>query len=525
VDNSSLANRQIAKAASTVMVAFIFSQLTGLIRRILVAQVFGAFENLDAFIAANRVSETLFNLIAGGVLGSAFIPTFTSLLVKNEKESAWKLASAIANLVFITLGLLGILASIFAPEIVRYALAPGLADDPHLYQLTVNLLRIQLISAVIFGLSGLVMGILNSHQVFLIPALTPAMYQLGMIFGVLVLSPHMGIYGLAWGVVIGSFLHLALQLPSLFQQKGKYSLIFGIHNTQVSEVMRLMVPRLFGVAVVQLNFWVNSWLASQMSRGSLVGIDFGFSLMLMAQVVIAQSVATAMMPTLASQYALGKMDEVRSSLSATLRGVLFLAVPASIGIIILRQPIIAFLYQRGNFDAHSTDLVAWALLWYGAGLVGHCLLEILARAFYALHDTKTPVLVGIGAMGINVLLSFAFSALFARLGWMPHGGLALANSTATLFEVIILLFIVGRRLKGMPYRAIVTGLFHAIIASLSMGLVVFAWNRLLVDHPFWVITLGGLFTGGVVYFISIWVLKVPEIRSIPVFIKTTLHWK
>jgi putative peptidoglycan lipid II flippase len=311
----------------------------------------------------------------------------------------------------------------------------------------------------------------------------------------------------------------------LFQQKGKYSLIFGIHNTQVSEVMRLMVPRLFGVAVVQLNFWVNSWLASQMSRGSLVGIDFGFSLMLMAQVVIAQSVATAMMPTLASQYALGKMDEVRSSLSATLRGVLFLAVPASIGIIILRQPIIAFLYQRGNFDAHSTDLVAWALLWYGAGLVGHCLLEILARAFYALHDTKTPVLVGIGAMGINVLLSFAFSALFARLGWMPHGGLALANSTATLFEVIILLFIVGRRLKGMPYRAIVTGLFHAIIASLSMGLVVFAWNRLLVDHPFWVITLGGLFTGGVVYFISIWVLKVPEIRSIPVFIKTTLHWK
>jgi putative peptidoglycan lipid II flippase len=514
VDNPSDSNRQIARAAGTVMAAFIFSQLAGLLRRILVARMFGANEDLDAFIAANRVSETLFNLIAGGALGSAFIPTFTSFLVKGDKRSAWKLASAIANLVFITLSLIGLLAFFFAPQIVRYGLAPGLADDPQLQYLTVTLLRIQLFSAVLFGLSGLVMGILNSHQVFLIPALAPAMYQLGMIFGVLVLSPFIGIYGLAWGVVIGSLLHLLLQLPSLIKRKGVYSLNLGIGDSAVGEVIRLMIPRLFGVAIVQLNFWVNSWLATQMSPGSLVGIDFGFSLMLMAQAVIAQSVATAMMPTLASQYALGRIDEVRQSLESTLRGVLFLAVPASVGIMILRQPIIAWLYQRGNFNPHSTDLVAWALLWYGAGLVGHSLLEILARAFYSLHDTKTPVLVGVGAMGLNVVLSFALSSLFAHLGWMPHGGLAFANSIATGLEAIVLLILIRIRLKGINFQTILKGFLQAILAALFMGVFLTFWLQQMSAYPIWLIALGGFFIGGCIYITFTWFLKVPELRSL-----------
>lgn len=508
-------NRQIARAAGTVMVAFILSQLAGLLRRILVARTFGAFEQLDAFIAANRVSETLFNLIAGGALGSAFIPTFTSFLVKGDKKSAWKLASAVANLVFISLSGLGVIAFFFAPQIVRYGLAPGLADDPQLQQLTVNLLRIQLVSAILFGLSGLVMGILNSHQVFLIPALTPAMYQFGMIFGVLVLSPTLGIYGLAWGVVIGSFLHLLLQIPSLIKRRGTYSPDLGIGNPAVGEVIRLMIPRLFGVAIVQLNFWVNAWLATQMSPGSLVGIDFGFSLMLMAQAVIAQSIATAMMPMLASQFALGKIDEVRSSLSATIRGVLFLAVPASIGIMIMRQPIIALLYQRGNFNAHSTDLVAWALLWYGAGLIGHSLLEILARAFYALHDTKTPVLVGAGAMGLNVVLSFAFSSLFSQLGWMPHGGLALANSFATTLEAVFLLILMRVRLKGLLFKSIIIGFFQAIVATSVMGIFLQTWLAHTSANPLWITVSGGLLAGCFVYITSTWVMKVPEIKSLP----------
>jgi len=504
------------------MLAFIFSQLAGLIRRILVAQAFGAYVELDAFIAANRVSETLFNLIAGGALGSAFIPTFTAFLAKGEKKSAWRLASAVANLVLISLSLLGFIAFIFAPQIVRYALAPGLASDPQLLQLTVSLLRIQLVSAILFGLSGLIMGILNSHQVFLIPALTPAMYQLGMIFGVVVLSPHIGIYGLAWGVVLGAFLHLFLQVPSLLKQRGNYSFNLGIGNPAVGEVIRLMIPRLIGVSVVSLNLWVNAALATQMSAGSLVGIDYGFSLMLMAQVVIAQSVATAMMPTLASLYALGRMDDVRHSLVATLRGVLFLSVPASIGLILLRQPIITLLYQRGNFNAHSTDLVAWALLWYAVGLVGHSLLEILARAFYALHDTKTPVMVGVVAMGLNVVFSFSFSAIFLHMGWMPHGGLALANSLATALEAVTLLILMRKRLKGLYSRTIIHGFGQSLAASILMGLALFAWLQQFTAFPAWLKAFGGMLIGGGVYMISVWVMRVPEVQSLSRIIKNRI---
>jgi len=345
------------------------------------------------------------------------------------------------------------------------------------------------------------------------------MYQLGMIFGVLILSPKLGIYGLAWGVVLGAFLHLTLQIPSLIKQKGSYSLELGIGNPEVAKVVRLIGPRLAGVAVVQFNFWVNSALASQMGPGSLVGVDYGFSLMLMAQAVIAQSVATAMMPTLAAQFALGKMDEVRHSLTATLRGVLFLAVPASIGLILLRQPIIQLLYQRGSFNAHSTELVAWALLWYAAGLIGHSVLEILARAFYALHDTKTPVIVGILAMGLNVVFSFLFSALFVRWGWMPHGGLALANTLATALESIVLLVLMRKRLKGLSSRSLIKGFGQALAASLLMGSVILIWLQKTSISPAWIIALGGTTISAGVYLIVILIMKVPEVQLLIRFIK------
>src|SRR3990172_4115054 len=212
---TSSANKQIARAAGTVMIAIVLGQITGLVRGILVARAFGASPELDAFFAANRVSETLFLLIAGGALGSAFIPTFTGLLAKDDKASAWRLASALANAVTLTLSLLAALIALLAPQVVRFALAPGLSADPVLFGLTVALLRIQLVSAVLFGVGGLIVGILNAHQIFLIPALTPAMYQLGIIFGAVVLAPSMGVYGLAWGVVAGAVLYLLVQIPSL----------------------------------------------------------------------------------------------------------------------------------------------------------------------------------------------------------------------------------------------------------------------------------------------------------------------
>ncbi len=511
------ANRQIARAAGTVMVAILAGQLLGLLRGILVARAFPAAE-LDAFFAANRVSETLFMLIAAGALGSAFIPTFTGLLARGQREAAWRLASALANLILLILSALALLAAVFAPAIVRYLLAPGFSAEPAVFNLTVELLRLQLASVVLFGLGGLLVGVLNSHQVFFVPALTPSMYQLGLIFGVLVLSPAMGIRGLAWGVVIGAGLYLVLQIPAVVrlpgpgQQEGKYVLTLGLHDASVREVVTLMLPRVLGIGVVQLNFWVNTWLASQMQTGSVAGLQYGFSLMLMAQAAIAQSVAIAAMPTFSAQHALGQRADLRASLAAALRGVVLLAAPASLGLIILREPIVAMLYQRGQFDAHMTALVSWALLWYAAGLVGHSMLEVLTRAFYAQHDTKTPVVVAVVAMGLNVVFSFAFAKLFASVGWMPHGGLALANSLATALEMSALFLIMRRRLQSLQGAHIGRGFAYAATGTLAMAVILMAWLRTPAGP--WILGLGGVLLGGGVYLAVMRVFKVSELDAV-----------
>lgn len=507
------ANRQIARAAGTVMFAIIFGQLAGLARSMLIAQGFPAIEQ-DAFFAANRVSETLFTLLAAGALGSAFIPTFTGFLAKNDKTSAWKLASSIANLLTLTLSLLGIVAAVFAPQIIRYALAPGLAVDPATFQMTITLLRIQLIASVLFGLGGLVVGILNAHQIFFIPQLTIGFFRLGEIFGVLVLSRWFGIYGLAWGVVLGAVLYLLIQIPTLLKQQGSYSPILGLDNPSVREVFRLMGPRVLGTAVVQLNFWVNTWLASQMAPGSVAGLAFGFSLMLMAQAAIAQSVAIAAMPTFSAQFALGKLDEMRNSLASSIRGVIFLALPASIGLILLREPIVAMLYQRGQFDARMTELVAWALLWYAAGMIGHSVMEVLTRAFYAQHDTKTPVIVGVVAMGLNVVFSFTFASLFEKIGWLPHGGLALANSLATALEVTALFIIMHKRLKGINDFHILRGGVLSIAGTLGMSAAVLVSLRILAGQPAWLLTISGIMAGCLVYVLTMVILRVPELNAL-----------
>jgi len=511
--STSKANRQIARAAGTVMIAILLGQLASLVNRILVANAFPAAE-VDAFFSANRVSETLFTLIAAGALGSAFLPTFTGLLVKDERDSAWKLASSLINLVTLILSIAALLASIFAPQIVRYLLAPGLSRDPEIFALTVELLRIQSFSAVLFGIGGLVISILNAHQVFFIPQITAAMYQIGQIFGVLVLARWLGIYGLAWGVVIGAGLFLLIQLPALFKLKGKFTFSMGLGNPDVLRVFQLMGPRVFGAAIVQLNFWVNNNLASKMEKGSIQSIGYGFALMVMAQAAIAQSVAIAAMPTFSAQHALGKSDEMRSSLASALRGMFLLSLPASVGLILLARPIVSMLFERGEFTATITEMTAWALVWYAAGLVGHSVMEVLTRAFYAQQDTKTPVIIGAIAMGLNVVFSIWFSQLFAQIGWFPLGGLALANSFATALEAIALFIFMRKRLNGIEGKSIADGAWRVGLAGLGMGIGLLSWIQVTGSLTRWLVALGGVAIGGIIYLLGVVILKVPEIKML-----------
>ena len=236
--------------------------------------------------------------------------------------------------------------------------------------------------------------------------------------------------------------------------------------------------------------------------------------MLMPQMAIAQSAAIASLPTFSAQVARGKFDEMRSSLAATLRVVLLLAIPASLGLVLLRVPLVQVLYQRGQFDSRSTQMVAWALLWYAAGLVGHALVEILSRAFYALHDTRTPVRVGVLTMGLNIGLSILFSILFVRLGWMPHGGLALANSLSTALESAALLLLMRKRLSGLQGRQIWIGVGQALLATGLMSLAILLWQALIGGRSALLVLSGGLLLGLFVYTLLLWLLKVPELRRL-----------
>ena len=205
---------------------------------------------------------------------------------------------------------------------------------------------------------------------------------------------------------------------------------------------------------------------------------------------------------------------MRASLAATFRGMLLLSLPASLGLILLREPITTMLFQRGAFDQRSTSLVAWALLWYAAGLLGHCLVEILSRAFYSLHDTMTPVVVGAAAMSLNVVFSFGFSAWFTRLGWAPHGGLALGNSLATALETALLLVLMRKRLHGLEGRSIWNAVWKAGLAVAGMSAAVYIWSVQTSGMPTWLSVATGIILGGLVYGSIILLLRVPEIREL-----------
>ena len=251
-----------------------------------------------------------------------------------------------------------------------------------------------------------------------------------------------------------------------------------------------------------------------MEEGSAASLTYGFSLMMTALSVIAQSIAIAAMPTFSAQHALGKVDEMRTSLSASLRGILMMTLPASIGMMILRTPLVSMLYEYGKFGEHDVQLVSWALLWYAAGLVGHSTLEVLTRAFYAQHDTKTPVIVGTVAMILNAVFSILFSRYFGSIGWYPFGGLALANSLATALEVTTLFILMRRRLNGIEGKAIADGAWRFGLSGLGMAIGLLLWIQFTAGMNRWLIGAGGVVLGLVIYFAGVVILKVPEITLV-----------
>lgn len=512
---SSNNKQSLYKSASTIVGGYLIANFVNFLKSIVIFRIFGTSLEIDAFYAANRIADLIFNIVAGGALISSFVPIFTKLLSQDKKRLAWETASSIINWTFLFSICFSLLAAIFSPWIIQHILAPGFVDDPYQFQLTIKLMRINLLSVSVFSISGLLMGILNSYNKFFLPALAPAFYSIGQIFGAVVLSPLIGISGLAWGVVIGACLHLLIQIPSLFQLNWKYSFQSGRKNPNVSEIIILLFPRLIGAAIVQINFLVNTNLASQFGDGFIVGIQGGFTLVLIPVNLFAQSIATVSLPIFSKQFSINDKDGFYNTFTSALNTILFLTIPASTGIIILRYPLIRVLYENGiNFTKTSTELVAWALLWYALGLVAHSTLEIIVRTFYAQRNTKTPVIIGTMAMLINILLSIVLSKVFASIGWMPHGGLALANSIATTIETFVLLLLLKKKWKSLQNHHVFRVALLSIIATLVMGFSLHIFLSYTNEYPDIFQLFGGIILGSLVYIGLAFLLKIKDFRAI-----------
>lgn len=506
-------SRSIGGAAVLLMLFFVMSRLAGLAREVIIGAQFGASADLDAYLAAFRVPDLLFQLVAGGALGSAFIPTFSEYWVKGAHREAWLLLSRLLNLVTLLLIVLAGVAALMALPLVQRVIAPGFAPDQQL--LTANLMRWMLLGTVVFGASGLIMGALNAVQHFLLPAAAPIFYNIAIILGALFLAPLLGVYGLAIGAAGGAFGHLLIQVPALWKHKFRYSFDWSFSDPGVVHVGKLMGPRALGLFAVQMQFLVNTILASRLEAGSISALNYAMLIMLLPQGVFAQAIATAAFPTFAAQVATGARALMGDTFGRMLRLVLFLTVPAAVVLFVLRVPLVQIMLERGAFSQESTALVAFALKFYALGLVAHSVLEVTVRAFYALHDTWTPVMVGVGAMLLNILLSIWW------VNWLSYGGLALANSVATSLEALLLFFILGQRIHGLHSWSLLRSALRTVFAAILMGGVLWLWLRfrplplsvsVVAEDKWWVAT-GGLVLASSAYLLASLLVNSAQLRG------------
>jgi len=506
----------LAGAATIVALGFLGSRLLGVLRTVVIADAFGTSPEVGAYWVAFRLPDLIFLVLAGATLGSAFIPTFARYMAQRDEEEAWRLASSVLNLVAAVTAGAAVVGVLLAPWIVA-AMAPGLGEDvgrqDELHGLATDLTRIMLVSPFLFAVSAMVTGILNARQHFFLTALAPMFYNLCIIFAALFLAGPMGVRGLAVGVVAGSALHLLVQVPGVFSVGMRYRLEARWRDPGVRQVARLMLPRMAGLAAAQANFIVATYFASQLGDETISALNYAWLLAMMPMALFGVSIATAVFPTMAEQAATDSFDHLQSTLYRSLRYILLLIIPASVGLILLREPLVSLLLQRGQFTASATDITASALLFYSIGLFAHSGLEILSRGFYALRDTRTPVALALLSMVLNLLFSMALK------GPLEQDGLALAMSLATAIEATLLFIILVRKMGGADVGSLADFLLRTAVATGLMAAVVvgFLAGEDAIDplgaHTVWESLLevgGGTVLGAGAFFLGAFVLRSPE---------------
>ena len=474
----------VARSAGLVSIAIMASRVLGLAREMVFAYFFGASKSFanDAYVIAFRIPNLLRDLFAEGALSSAFVPVFSDYLVNKDEKEAFRLSNLVATGLVVVLGLFVVLGIVFADPLVAF-IAPGFQADPAKFALTVRLTRIMMPFILLVALAAQAMGVLNARDRFGIPALASSFFNLGSIVGGVLLAalladptfsrpfdaivenPTEGIVGMAYGVLIGGFLQYAVQWPSLRRAGFRYRPMLSFTDPGVRRMFGLMGPALIGGAAVQVNVLINSNFASNIpGTGPVSWLSYAFRLMQFPIGVFGVAIATATLPAVSRSAARKDEADFRHTLASSMRLAFLLTIPSAVGLIVLGQPIIALIYERGHFSRTDTEHTAAVLAFYAIGLTGYAAVKILAPAFYALGDSRTPMIISLGSMATNFVMNWSL------VGVLQERGLALSTSTVALANCGLLYFIMRKRINGIEGSRTALAIAKILIAASAMAI-------------------------------------------------------
>jgi putative peptidoglycan lipid II flippase len=473
-------SENVMRSAGVVSAAVFLSRISGLVREMIMARLFGAGQAYDAFLLGFRIPNLTRDLFAEGALSSAFVPVFTQYLATKGKREAAELSNLVATALLLVVGGICILGMIFSPQLV-WLLASGFARVPGKFELAVTLTRIMFPFLLLVALAAQAMGILNALNQFGIPALSSTFFNIGSVAFGLGFGYTVGrwmdvslIMSMAWGVVAGGAVQWLFQAPSLYRAGISYRPRLDFAHPGLRKILRLMGPAILGNAAVQINVLVNTNFASSIAdaaghviNGPVSWLSYAFRFMQLPLGLFGVAIASATLPSISRSAALQKMDEFRLTLSRSLGMVLLLTIPSSVGLAVLGPSMIGAVYQWGRFRAADTHQVAMALACYAVGLAGYSAIKILAPAFYALNDARTPMLVSL----VSILVNLAAASTMVKLAGLGHLGLALSTSAVALFGSVALFLLLRRRIQRMHGRALAASVAKILCASAVMGLV------------------------------------------------------
>lgn len=500
----------ITAAAFIIALSAFASRFLGLFRDRILASQFGAGDVLDAYYAAFRIPDLLYNLLILGALSAAFIPVFTGLISNEKKEEAWELVSGTINIIMIILILVAGTLAIFAPFMMRL-ITPGFS--PEKMELAITLTRIMFLSPIFLGISAIFGGVLVSLKNFLIYSIAPIMYNIGIIIGALFFVKFLGTAGLAVGVILGAFMHMLIQYPAVKSSgfKFKPSFLAPFRNENIKKVIRLMIPRTMGIAVNQINLLVITIFASTLASGSLTIFNLANNIQGVPLGLFGASFAIAVFPTLSAYAAKGMNDEFIRNFSKVFRRILFFIIPLSIFILLLRAQIVRVVLGAGQFNWEDTVLTFETLGFLAISLFAQCLIPLLARSFYAIHNTKIPFYTALVSEAVNIILVVTLIKNYSV------NGLAIAFSTASIVNMILLFSILRKKMGGIDGKTIMSSaskiLLSAAVAGIATQTMKYAIDRIANIDTFMGIFLQLIISGGlgiITFLFMSYALKIEE---------------